>query len=117
MNESKKVAGNGERHRRVTDINAIWKWIAASLFALVMLLSGAFLGDFAASVRYSGLHSRMTDHERIDGHPVMVEKVGAYQDSVNRQLSRIEEKLERQSVVLREIEQQVSSHAAVAGDS
>ncbi len=62
----------------------LWKTIATSLFGVLMLLIGAFAGDFAASVRYTSLHSRMTDHERLEGHPVMTERVRQFQDQLDR---------------------------------
>jgi hypothetical protein len=107
--EARRLAErDGIIERRMnTDNVHVWKWIAASLLGVLMLLLGAFGGDVAASFRYSGLHQRMTDHERLPGHPVMVQKVNDLDESINESLARIENKMERQSIVLREIEQGV----------
>jgi hypothetical protein len=91
-------------------VAAIWKWVAATSVGLVLLLSGAFLGDFAASVRYAGLHGRMSEHERLSGHPVMEQKFQDLKEANQEALNRIEAKLERQSVVLREIERGIKAN-------
>lgn len=91
---------------------AIWKWISATLAAGLMLLLGALGGDVSASLRYARLHQRMTDHERLQGHPVMVQRVYDLEEDNRVALSEIKAKLERQSMVLREIERSVSSHAS-----
>ena len=78
-----------------------WKWIATALLGVVMFLLGAFVGDFAASLRYSALDSRLHDHTLIEGHPVLVQRVAGMSES----LDRIEAEQQRQSEILREIEQ------------
>ena len=64
-----------------------WRNLAISLIAVVSMLVGAFAGDFAASVRYSGLHGRMTTHEQKTGHPVMIQRVS----TVERDLADLKE--------------------------
>lgn len=85
----------------------VWKWLTVTLAGVVILLLGAFFGDVAASIRYAGLSQRLSEHEREEGHQVMVEKVNDLEEQYLRALSEIKAKLERQSFVLREIEQKL----------
>ena len=93
-----------------------WQRVAMGMMSFVFLLLGAFLGDFAASVRYASLTGKLDAHEASEGHPVMIERV----DSIEVTLERIEKaifdqgvqnstKLLRQSVILREIEQRMKA--------
>ena len=100
-----------ERRVNIENVH-VWKWISAALLGVLMLLLGALSGDLTASMRYSRLHQRMTDHERMEGHPVMTQRVTDLEEQNRRSLSEIKNKLERQSIVLREIEQSIAKHAA-----
>lgn len=104
-------AREGVKERRMSNGkngHGVWRWIAASLLAVLMLLIGGMAGDWVASFRYSRLHGRMTEHERMVGHPVMVQRVTDQDENNRESLERIEEKLNRQSIILREIEKTIS---------
>jgi hypothetical protein len=109
-------SGGMTETRRVGD-HGPWKWIASGLLGLVMFLFGAFAGDFAASIRYSSLSSKVEAHASSEGHPVMIQRVEDMKESlirieasIARQGVIMNDKLQRQSIVLREIEQQVTKN-------
>jgi hypothetical protein len=84
-----------------------WKWAAGALLSLVMFLLGAMAGDTIASIRFSGLTTKLEAHSELPGHPVVLQMV----NDMKRSQGRIEAKLERQSAILREIEQKVTAVA------
>ena len=94
---------------------ARWKWMAAALLSVVMFLLGSFVGDGIATVRFNGMAVKFADHTSEDGHPVIVQRVNNLEAENKEAHLRIERllaemnakfstKLERQSVVLRQIE-------------
>lgn len=105
---------DGVIERRRGEI-ARWKWMAAGLLSIVMFLLGAFAGDTIATVRFAGLSNTVAEHIAEEGHPVMVERMNALEEENKEAHIRIERllsdmntkfsaKLERQSMVLRQIE-------------
>ena len=77
----------------------VWKWAAGIMSSLVLLLVGAFIGDFAASIRYASLTTKFDNHAKLVGHPVMVQRV----QSIQEDLREIKDQQRDNSVVLDDI--------------
>lgn len=76
----------------MTEINVeVWQWLTGSLFALVMMMVGGFVGSARAANKYQCVAKDLKRHAEIPGHPVVIEKVRA----IENQLDRIEGKLDR----------------------
>lgn len=72
-----------------------WKWIAGALLALLMFMLGGFVESLV------GL-SRLDEHVRQAGHPLMIQRVEDLEQrieirlgEISRRLGRIEEKLDQ----------------------
>ena len=111
------MAGSGGLESRRVGDHGPWKWIASGLLGIVMFLFGAFAGDFAASIRYSSLSTKVEAHANSEGHPVMIQRVEDMKEalvrieaSIAQQSLVMNDRMQRQSIVLREIEQQVSAN-------
>lgn len=95
-------------------MTTFWKWAAGSMFGMLMLIVGAFVGDLASTYKFAALDVKLDDHLSLTGHPVMEQRVLDFKESNDRAhedlkgiLSAMVVKEESQSRVLREIEHMI----------
>ena len=76
----------GRPVRRINN-GVVFKWIAGALLSAVMFMLGGYV---SGSISQAAL----SDHEGIDGHPVMEQRLDDLEGQLNRQLEAIKEDLQ-----------------------
>ena len=83
--EDEQMADESQEHVLEHKMSVdVWKWIAASLFALLMFMIGGYVSAQRSD-------SRIDRHEELVGHPIMDVRVTNLEEKIDEELTEIKE--------------------------
>ena len=71
------------------------KWVAQVLMGVVMLLIGGAAGNLFGERTAALVKEALSDHEQVQGHQVLVERVNRIEQHVLDELEELNEELKR----------------------